>query len=350
MSGKRKYAIAAAAGAILLLGCLAAVLLAWGNKNIITINGIPVEKDEIIMYIQDERADICSWFYRNYQADCNAEDFWEKEYEGTTPAGKLSEAVIQKLKEAKTAQQQMKEEGFVETVSFQELEKLMDAENQKRRQAEEEGQVIYGNSQFSMEQYYNWYYSQGKTRLKEQFHQTFTDYTEEDLENWYRQQEPYTGAVSGEVKFYVCDSSISEEVAQQLFADVTASLDKGMSDGEIEAMADENYHTGLVIQERPVREEEVGKEDAAYASVMEAFKSLEEKQFSEILPLGQSYGIFQVMKKEGGEDMPFQSVKESVVYQYIEEAFEENLRALAEGAEITVDEKAFTKLIKEIVR
>ena len=82
MSGKRKYAIAAAAGAILLLGCLAAVLLAWGNKNIITINGIPVEKDEIIMYIQDERADICSWFYRNYQADCNAEDFWEKEYEG----------------------------------------------------------------------------------------------------------------------------------------------------------------------------------------------------------------------------------------------------------------------------
>ena len=124
-----------------------------GVQTAARINGLDVDVREYLLVAGQERGGVLADFTARYGAQAD-EGFWQREWDGETPAQALEKRTLDRLTVVKVQQQMMLEAGVLEDAGYEAFLEDWRRENQRRRQALERGEALYGPESYTEEQYY----------------------------------------------------------------------------------------------------------------------------------------------------------------------------------------------------
>ena len=131
------------------------------NAVCATVNGEAVTKEELDYFRTRCRADIINEFAAKYGVK-DFSDFWERDFDGTTPAAELEKAALTQAAEAKIKLVMMRENGVYDDISFAGLKKKAEEYNKEHENA----QGTVGITSVDMNGFYTYYISTGEMELK----------------------------------------------------------------------------------------------------------------------------------------------------------------------------------------
>lgn len=114
--------------ALFVLLPVAACAPAKESAVVLTVNGSGVTAEEILMFLQEEKATTVSYFNRQYGAEYTA-DFWHTEYGGQTPLTYAKTAALEKLVLYKVQLEELAASGIVEDISFLGVKRAIEEAN-----------------------------------------------------------------------------------------------------------------------------------------------------------------------------------------------------------------------------
>lgn len=126
-----------------------------------TVNGEQIMSDEIEYFKTRSRAQIINEYAEKYGVTDFA-DFWDKEFDGKTPAESLEESALEQAVEAKIKLVLMRENGVYEDVSFVGLKAKAETYNKEHENLK--GNV--GLKTVDLSSFYTYYVSTGEMELK----------------------------------------------------------------------------------------------------------------------------------------------------------------------------------------
>lgn len=131
------------------------------NAVFATVNGEAVTVEEIDYFKSRCRADIINDFAEKYGVK-DFSDFWERDFDGTTPSAELEKAALSQAAEAKIKLVMMRENGVYDDISFAGLKKKAEQYNAEHKNMQ--GSV--GITSIDMSGFYTYYVSTGEMELK----------------------------------------------------------------------------------------------------------------------------------------------------------------------------------------
>lgn len=141
-------------------GCFLAMVIsasaacaAAGEAVALTVDSEPVTAAEYRLVMEGKTAEVFNYFYGKDGLE-DRHGYWNDDGRAENPIRHLRTVVVNELKRIKTVQRLAKEKGVVADISFGAFEQELARENERRRKAAENKQVIYGPKQYQAYRYY----------------------------------------------------------------------------------------------------------------------------------------------------------------------------------------------------
>lgn len=147
--------------AVLLAILLGLSLFLPQRKPAGTVNGHPFYAEELALYAAQHRAAVAADFATRYQLSSMGSNFWNTDYEGTTPEQALLAAALHSLVQDKIIQQQAAEREIAAPLDFLQVEKAFALENKSRSAS-----AGYGPTTLSIGEYHHYLMTQTADDLK----------------------------------------------------------------------------------------------------------------------------------------------------------------------------------------
>jgi len=280
-----------------------------------TVNGEPVTADWFSRVMFMQRASVHSYFADKYGEVAEDSSFWNTSYNGEKPIDVLRSKALEKCVETKIQQIWLKERGLLDTIDYQSFRRVFQSENERRKQAANEGRAVYGTKQFDEATFFDVYYNDLFHKLKP----LVVKITDEDLSAYYEQKkhilfvEDYDYEI--EVWSSAGDSTTLEERAatERTMAEVRDEvIRQGALTNEKKALPDGgggrfNYESKRLTKagERDDRWSETG------TLLRTMTESLREGEISELQWLEGKWYFIRCVAKRGPVFQSFESVKQS---------------------------------------
>src|SRR4029453_5495504 len=108
-----------------------------------SVNGVDVTTAELKAMMAQERTAVIQAFQLQYGAEYG-EAFWVTEYEGVTPLHSLKQKALSAIVRDNVQQAEALRRGMVASTSYEQFLKLWKQENERRKLALQNNEVIYG--------------------------------------------------------------------------------------------------------------------------------------------------------------------------------------------------------------
>lgn len=132
-----------------------------GNGVVAYINGEAISSREMDYFRTRDRSDIINQYAEQYGIT-DFSDFWDKDFDGTTPDQALSQKALDDACDAKIRLCLMRDYGIYEDISFDAREAKAKAYNE----AHQDQKNVVGLNSIDMSQFYTYYISTGEMTLK----------------------------------------------------------------------------------------------------------------------------------------------------------------------------------------
>ena len=162
---------------ILLSSCGQAQTEEKKNSVYATVNGEKIMTDEIDYFRTRCRSQIINDYAEKYGVK-DFSDFWDKDFDGTTPSDSLEKKALEEAADAKVRLVMMRENGVYDDISFEALKAK--AEKFNAENANTKGNV--GINSIDMNGFYTYYVSTGEMELKNVLAEGELKPTEQELE------------------------------------------------------------------------------------------------------------------------------------------------------------------------
>lgn len=153
---KKKYLAAAGACVFLLLAVVLVVIYQNSDNDILFyVDEEPVYKEEAEFVIQKERLTVRNHIMTEHDVD--ADDFsWDNEYDGKKAMDYMQEKIFEECKKNKTIEITAREMGVIEKIDYPSILKMNEEDTKVRGERVDNGEVIYGNTSYRPEDYYDY--------------------------------------------------------------------------------------------------------------------------------------------------------------------------------------------------
>ncbi len=204
-----------------------------------------VETDEFMLIAKRHKAEAVKYFADNYGAEYS-KGFWETDFEGMTPRQYLCELAVTQLKEDKMLQKLAKKEGIMESNSYSDLIDTMNKNNEERKKQKENGEVVYGVTEYTPHEYYNDSMAKLRISIKNQLAERLKP-NEKILKGYYEEIKEVYYKLSPEAKLTLYEFPSEKESVATAYMEKSLAgenIDKGVTadGGEIHEM-ETNYET-----------------------------------------------------------------------------------------------------------
>ncbi|WP_230399466.1 peptidylprolyl isomerase [Novisyntrophococcus fermenticellae] len=298
-------------GIILLLGtlhigCGTETKKARDNKTVATINGIPVEDDELELFLKNGIDSV--------------------------------EAAIEEITPYKVIQAKLLEEGIITDCSYSSFQKSLKKENKERKKKKEANEVMYGPEQYTAKTYYG--LVQDKYRelwvKNEQFSISDDELKEiyDENPNWFQD---YGRAV------FQCLVIPSDKIGKEEAAGIIDQIAEEVKNGAEFSGAAEKLGVSEYIQERTFTQTEM--EDGMVTMFPKIEASLYELQPGEISEFIDNDNLEWIClyceNREDGKRTDFADCKGQIKEYWKENQIEEYLDKLSKEAEVKIYQEAY---------
>ena len=194
----------------------------YPDSTIITINGMPVPEAEFRLHLNRNIAMTYNYFSQKHNASDHA-DFWETSYVGEVPLEYIKTKTLGQLIHIKTLQKLAIDEGVIPGFDYDDFLGWWKEDNRERKAKYEAGEIVFGPIQSSVEDYYDYLFSNLVIKLKDKLNQTGFEATDSELKSHYEMIKEkyfrYTPAVEiAYLEFPYQTSSQMEETLEQALA------------------------------------------------------------------------------------------------------------------------------------
>ena len=180
---EKKY-IAAILAVLIAAGSLAFFIFRNRDGLDLTIGGMKIGEDEYLEAMQQEVYDTTQHFYAEYDAVVDS-DFWEKDFGGEIPYKLLTERTIERLKQEKAVYGLAAEKGYIDSAGYDALLERFENENKIRADKIENGEPVYGLSEFTLELYMEYEKDSLQKKYCEDLDNEGMTLTDEEREEYY---------------------------------------------------------------------------------------------------------------------------------------------------------------------
>ena len=359
---------------IMAMACAAAII-GCGTPSIkdgdtvMEIAGQPVVKAEYQMVLKSHVPEVKSQYTTE---EANAEDFWEMEGGAGSPIGQVMELAQEDLARKKVVARLAQEAGIGVQADYGSIVEGMGTENTKREGRSASGEVIYGLTSFTPEDYYSYVYTDLESQLLEKLKSSHP-VSEEELEAIYQEnQGQYTSEIRVQMlvgEMQAQDPETGDGGVQQPDTGNGLPQDPETGDGGVQqtdtgmaaaqqakASMEEGADIDTLKGQYPqinfyelemssLRTEE-GK-SGAYAQRWMVSSAMEEGQVCEPFLIGRNIMVMRCLKREENVAEPFETIKgvlkSEVQTRLAQEEIEQGIRE----AEISFQEKTLEQAALE---
>ena len=333
------------------------------------IAGQPVVKAEYQMVLKSHVPEVKSQYTTE---EANAEDFWEMEGGAGSPIGQVMELAREDLARKKVVARLAQEAGIGVQADYGSIVEGMGTENTKREGRSASGEVIYGLTSFTPEDYYSYVYTDLESQLLEKLKSSHP-VSEEELEAIYQEnQGQYTSEIRVQMlvgEMQAQDPETGDGGVQQPDTGNGLPQDPETGDGGVQqpdtgmaaaqqakASMEEGADIDTLKGQYPqinfyelemssLRTEE-GK-SGAYAQRWMVSSAMEEGQVCEPFLIGRNIMVMRCLKREENVAEPFETIKgvlkSEVQTRLAQEEIEQGIRE----AEISFQEKTLEQAALE---
>ena len=156
---------------------------AAGDGIVATVNGEPVTAAAFGIELGRQRASVMDHFRQVYGAEPDRH-FWERSFEGVTPAGMLKERALESQVRTMLLIQEARSYGLAGEEGL-DLSAERERENGRRLSAQREGRPVYGPLQFGEQEFAAFYAGRMAADLKAAMAVSSTDVSEAQLKRHY---------------------------------------------------------------------------------------------------------------------------------------------------------------------
>lgn len=309
------------------------------------INQEPIEENEFKLIFTKHRGDVLSYFHRNYKVD-SSDDFWRTDYKGEIPAVMAKELTLNTLTRIKAEQKLMKEKGIIEDMTYSTYLKALEKENERRRVALKNNQVIYGPKQYTEDTYYDYLHSTRLHVLKDKLSKDEFAITEEELNTYYENtKDRYPDYKKADFIKVRCikitygqgdKDTVSREKAIKLIQEAEKALQTKSFDDVMTQYNENNEEIEIVFDDTTYREN-VKNEIELYGPISE----LKVGEVSEIIQFNSAFYIVDCIEREEGKYRTFDEYRETIWKNYVNEQFIEYLDQLVEEVSVNIVDKVY---------
>lgn len=137
--------------------CAAGLCGCAGQPAAFTVNGLAVERAELIHYMQENSAVVAAAL-DNEGLDSFRDDFWTAPQNGVDTFARLRDYTIQAITRQKVEQLCARDEGIDTPLYYSEQQEQMQEQNRQRASAYAAGEVLYGPVERDFVSYFSeWY-------------------------------------------------------------------------------------------------------------------------------------------------------------------------------------------------
>lgn len=174
---------------------VSAVILTRDRMPRLDINDERISQEEYLQAVKSVRFDVKAYFRNTYGAETDG-DFWNRRYGEEIPFRKLAEEALDLLKYRHAVYDTAREKGYLreEEISYDSIVKRMEDENRERKEKKENGETVYGLTEYSLDQYLDYEISSLQERYINDPENEDMEVSEEELRTYYENG----GAIVGE--------------------------------------------------------------------------------------------------------------------------------------------------------
>lgn len=305
------------------------------EDTLIKINNEEVSKEEFQTLLIKYRANVMS----SYTTDqVNQSDFWETAINGEKPVELITEKTLEELTEKKVIKQMAVSEGLIKDFSFETLKEGLIQENQERESNVENNQIIYGKTEYDLETYYEYIYSNIETVLSRQL-RSQSDITEEAISDYYQQNK----------EDYYCDEIVSVIDAQsETDTDLQQAAER-MKEEDLTALQEQ--YPDIVFSELTLSTIDTqAQKSGVYQNRWETAKTLETGEISEIYTAGSGYGILYCKERKEQEYLSLSQEEDTIRAILQEKSAQETMQKEIRNARITYHDEQLEQAALEILK
>lgn len=320
------------------------------NSSIVAyVNKEPIWAAHFKRRMQRERAMVHSYFNQKYNAQDHP-DFWTTDYEGETPIEVLRQRTLEQCVRIKVKQLLGKEKGLVDDISYPTFLQNLKEENERRKIAVANNEVIYGPVQYRERDYFDYLMSIMGIAMERILAQGEFRASDETLRRYYE---------SVKDKLYRQEDDIKIQLITIPYRDPDKSVERANR-----AMAREAIEKARIELEHEMPFEEVAEWYNPDGSLRERLFSMQTsridsmtvnviKEKASVLSLGEvsgiirAYGAFHIIKcveREHYGHRPFEDVKENVRKVYVGEKYEAMVDDLVKKAEVRINKEVLSRI------
>lgn len=318
-----------------------------GSEHVMTIDGEAVSRREFDMYLSKNTGDIYHHFYQAYGVE-DGEGFWQGSYGGERPLAMLKEKALKELLKVKIEQIMAKEEGLTKDVGYEAFLLKYSAENERRKKAVANNEVIYGPVQYEEAQYYFYLHSYMLSDLKDIFQKEGRRVTEAEIADFYEKEKENRFRIQDKVTLEAVtvrwEDVAYKEAARKEAEKVLAALKKGGSWEVAMAPGESAIGTERIAETILINEDVYKQYGMSRPTLMEAIDGMQEQAISQIIDEGTGFTIFTPTKIEAMGYRPLDAVAVQIKNELSEEKFDTLVAKRMEEATVVIEQALFDQI------
>jgi SurA N-terminal domain/PPIC-type PPIASE domain len=330
-------------------GITKALLQPAKDKSVAYVNQEPISQREFEFFLNQQKASVFDYFKQKYGAK-DSSTFWSDSFGDEVPLTMAKQQAMNQLVKAKVQQLEAKKYGILDDASYDAFLSKLTKENERRKTAIANNEIIYGPTRYTEEMYYGYVLSNLATELKKALAEKSWKIADSDLRSYYDQIKS---------KYFRNPQPMRIQKLGILFADDSGNIDEGKKSAallrlkqivsELKSGKTLNEEIALLKQEKFHRidadELLLGNNDRseyqAYGQMRRIADILEKGQTSEIIEFGGGYYIIKLLEREDHGFKNFESVKDDVAEKYMDKKYNDMVNGWVREAEVKVEQKVY---------
>lgn len=295
------------------------------SDTIIRLDHYAFTKDHLALYENEFRAEVTSYFYREYRLDPNEEAFWTTEVNGETPAALLQKKAMDSLVYDTVERIEAAKYGVTSPITLKEIKAALEQENTGRQSS---AGPSYGPDQYGLTEYISRTQMGVRDSLKEKLLAGTLKPTSEQLKSVYDNADPtlFDNGCSAKVGLFMYYGMKAGEYPKELEA-VWACVNRGLAEGKTPAdiITEANELTEIRIEYEEVEYDtaNIPRDNQEMTWLAEETRYLKPGETSGILDYGASQGILTVLAQTDYGRADFEESQSLLTNLWLEQAYPE---------------------------
>lgn len=266
---------------------------------IMKIENYSITQDHLALYENEFRAEVASYFYREYQLNPNKEDFWGTAAGGEKPAEVLKQKAMNRLVHDTVERIAAAQQGISADITLKDIIASLEQENADRQSS---SGLSYGPGQYGLMEYISRTQMEVRDGLKEKLLEDTLRPTDEQLKEVYDSADPalFDQGCKAKVGIYMFYGMTAGEYPEELkpvWDFVAQGLTLGASPADILAEANRLSKVRIEYEEVEYDTAEMARDNREMAWLADQTHHMEPGETSGVLDYGTSQGILTVLDK-----------------------------------------------------